>query len=446
MTTETTTKEQVLEVDMPGTRTPLAVVTNAPGRQAFDPPPMTDERKAFMKRQFCPPGCSDQDFEFFVAWCERTGLDPVLKQAYLVERKQKVTHPNGSKGWLVRFEPMAAVAGMAAKAESFSDFKGMKSAAVYDGDLCEIDFVNNTVKHTSNVAARKPTTKVLGAWAQIQRDGRTVAITYLAFDERAQYWKDDSGKNGGLTQFWAKMPAGQIQKCAEAEQYRKGYPNIFGGVFVPEEMPTEIEVNDAPAKADDPAEDTAAGIASRLRASRPGAESAPRVVDVVAEKPAAATVTLAVVKTPEDAAKAIAELKKPATIEEAVAQLTSPLRAGVDERGMKAKAASEPFALVGSVHVAGPDAEAWGFPLPKPQAPKDERPVMFFGGDGVKGKAIEEIDGVKLTELRALGATKLATLKDEAKRKAVTANLAQIDAELAKREKETLPPEPGSNG
>lgn len=202
--------------------------------QAWLAPEWTEERRALARKAVCPPGTTEAEFEFFLAWCKRTGLDPFIKQAFMVERKSKL--PNGQ--WDVKHEPMAAEAGMAARADALPDFLGMRAAAVYAGDEFSIDEETQTVHHKWNLNDRaKAGNRVVGAWAHLKRRGRTVPITYLPIEARIQTrW--DNGKQVP-TKFWATDPAGQIVKCARAEQYRRGFANIFGGVFISEEYRDE---------------------------------------------------------------------------------------------------------------------------------------------------------------------------------------------------------------
>ena len=199
----------------------LALVTPTTSVAEFVAPVWDDARIALAKKTICPPGTSDQEFEYFIAWSKRTGLDPFIQQSYLVPRREK----NASGQWVEKKVPMAAVAGMAARADSMPDYRGMRSGIVYVGDHFFVDEDQGIVEHKWTLEARlKAGNKMIGAWAHAKRDGRHIPVTYLTQPER------DPG-NG--SPFWspAKAPA-QLRKCCEAEQYRKAYPNIFSGVYI----------------------------------------------------------------------------------------------------------------------------------------------------------------------------------------------------------------------
>lgn len=205
-----------------GTTTTGAItVAGQTATAQFIAPIWDDQRIALAKKTICPPGTSDQEFEYFIAWSKRTGLDPFIQQSYLVPRREK----NASGQWVDKKVPMASVAGMAARADSMPDFRGMRSGIVYVGDHFFVDEDQGKVEHKWSLEARiKGGNKILGAWAHASRDGRSVPVTYLTREER------DPG-NG--SPFWSekKWPA-QLRKCCEAEQYRKAYPNIFAGVYI----------------------------------------------------------------------------------------------------------------------------------------------------------------------------------------------------------------------
>lgn len=214
-----------------------AITTTKPEAVAvWGAPELTRERVELIKKSCIPQGCSDTEFQLFIEWCRRTGLDPLLKQAYLIERSQNV-----GGNWVKRLEPQAASAGLAARVDSMPDFEGMLGAAVYEGDVIEFDHSTGAVaKHVSDPTKRG---KLLGAWAHLKRCGRITRPTYLSLESRIQKTRD-----GKPTRFWETMPATMILKCAEAEQYRVAYANMFGGVYVSEEMPPpdavlEREVN-----------------------------------------------------------------------------------------------------------------------------------------------------------------------------------------------------------
>ncbi len=212
----------------------------------WNAPVWDSARVALAKKMVCPPNTTEDEFQFFLAWCQRTGLDPFIQQAYLVPRKQK----DAAGKYVEKMQPMASVGGMAARADALPDFRGMRSGIVYAGDEFMVDEDEGRVIHKWSLEARaKAGTKdpktgvvspvLIGAWAHAKRDGRAVPVTFLTLAER-------DPQNG--SPFWLGTKGhAQLRKCCESEQYRKAFPNIFAGVYTEAEtMHGEREVNAPP--------------------------------------------------------------------------------------------------------------------------------------------------------------------------------------------------------
>lgn len=242
-------KTQIEAQSVPPTPVALARAerTSVQAWQALD---WTQERIDLARKQVAPPTATEGEFKFFLEWCQQTGLNPFVKQAYLIERWDAAS---GNK----RHEPMAAEAGFAARADALPDFRGMKSGVVYAGDMFGINEETQTVVHEWDLASRmKHGSKVLGAWAHATREGRVVEISWVTVESRIQLKKD-----GQPNVFWKKDPGGQVRKCARADQYRRAYPNIFAGWYDPaENIDDEREINAPP-----PAPKTPTGKSDALR-------------------------------------------------------------------------------------------------------------------------------------------------------------------------------------
>lgn len=208
----------------------------------------TDERRALIRRTICPKGIPDDEFLLFMEQCRRSGLDPLLKQAFCVARTMKTDEkekdPNGKdrmeqwkdKSWhpvfkrITRYEFQPSEAGMLARAERFRDFEGITSSEVYAEDEIRIDYEAGVVKHVVVPTKRKG--GLVGAWARIQRKGKVPVIVWL--DLAAMMPSDKSP-------LWAKMPAVMIRKCARVAALRTAYPEAFGGLYIAGERPEDSE-------------------------------------------------------------------------------------------------------------------------------------------------------------------------------------------------------------
>ena len=173
------------------------------------------ERVDLIKRTICPKGISDDAFALFLEQCKRSGLDPLLKEAFCVPRSGQHV-----------FQP--AEAGMLARAERFPDYKGIQASAVYAEDEIILDQGKGEVTHRFNPAKRKG--QLAGAWARVVREGKLPVVVWVDFQGYVQQ-----------TPLWSKIPNTMIEKCARVSALRKAYPEAFGGLYIAEEMPEETK-------------------------------------------------------------------------------------------------------------------------------------------------------------------------------------------------------------
>ncbi len=183
------------------------------------------ERVDLIRRTICPKGIGEDEFTLFIEQCKRSGLDPLLKEAFCVGRRQNVGSRERPQ-WTTRYEFQPSEAGMLARAERFPDFKGIQASAVYAEDEIIVDQGKGEVVHRFNPAKRKGA--LVGAWARVVREDKLPVVVWLDFSGYVQQ-----------TPLWAKIPTTMIEKCARVAALRKAYPEAFGGLYVREEMPAE---------------------------------------------------------------------------------------------------------------------------------------------------------------------------------------------------------------
>lgn len=433
--TKTEVKPTMMEeLSRAGSKLAVVSTTHPPagvaGYAPWSAPPMTQERKDFLKRQFCPPGCPDVAFEFFLAYCERTQLDPVIKQAYLVERNAKV---NGN--WVTKYEPMSAEAGMAARADAMPDFEGIDDGVVYEHDEFSIDYANGIVVHKSPHAHdAKKRGRIIGAWAHVHRKGRRVPITWLRVEERVQL-KKNAQDQWEPNIFWSKMTATQILKCARAEQWRQAYPNLFSGEYVPEEVNREeIELN-PPTQGD--VEQASRPTADKL-ADQVKPKSSPPATTQAPSSPAQPKVT----STAGGVTIDVQPVKQP--------EQQPPPKPDVDAG---TTAAQQQPAASNVVQLPSQQAAAKKAEAPKP----DPEKVTVFGDEHAPlGTEITKLEGPVLFQLIALGESKVGTIRNAARKAEVRTSIDAMmrekkrrdDALIAETEKpaeEAPPREPGQD-
>lgn len=230
---ETSTKEAPAQLEQPLVPQPDELQAKALARaqetsRSLAAQLFTAERVALIKKQICPAGITDGDFAVFLEQCRRSGLDPLMKEAWCVPRKVKVKRKN-DKGYDVTEDVevhvfQAAEQGMQIRAHRSGVFLGMRAGAVYSNDPHrEIDFAAGRVRHTAQMGNRG---QLLGAWAIAFRSD--LAVSPVAWVNFSEY--------SGEGPLWKNKPETMIVKVARAHALRLSFPYEFAGAYIAEEL------------------------------------------------------------------------------------------------------------------------------------------------------------------------------------------------------------------
>lgn len=226
---------------------PANLASKAPQADPFADTMWTQDRIDLIKAEICPAGIGDGEFRLFLEKCKRSGLDPLMGEAYCVPRSQKVKFPDpkGRKEqdgrpvmlehYVERHVFQASEQGMQVRAHRAGDFDGVRFGAIYANDKCAIDFSEGKVVHQA--MAGQPRGALIGAWAIARRKGRDFhPVAHVLFSEYRQ--------KGAM---WDGKPETMIGKCARSLALRLAYPYEFAGVFTAEEMGAGIDRDATPA-------------------------------------------------------------------------------------------------------------------------------------------------------------------------------------------------------
>lgn len=230
---------------------------------AADQTNWTSEQVAAL-RHIGVDGATEGDLRVFFHQCQRTGLDPFLRQVYMISRESSERQPDGSWRKVVKqtiqtgIDGYRLIARRAAHVSGDSLSIGAPEWAHEDGSWRPVW----TSAWGAPVAAR----------VVVQRAGESFPGVAL-FDEYKQ-----TKRGGELTSMWASRPAGQIAKCAEALALRKAFPADLSGIYTDDEMSRL----DAPRASQ---ERRPAGLASVL-AARSSIEAGPVEATETATAPA----------------------------------------------------------------------------------------------------------------------------------------------------------------
>lgn len=139
--------------------------------------------------------------EAFLAHCKRTGLDPIARQIYAIERGGR---------WGIQI----SIDGARLVAERSGEYEGQTAAQwTADGTTWLDVWLDDT---------KPPAAARVGVYRRTFREPLFAVATFKAYSA------------GGP--MWTKMPALMLAKCAEMLALRKAFPQDLSGLYSSEEM------------------------------------------------------------------------------------------------------------------------------------------------------------------------------------------------------------------
>lgn len=158
---------------------------------------------------------TDQEVTMFLQLCKYQGLNPFLREAYLIKYGDR--------------NPATIVIGkevFTKRAARHPEFAGMEAGVYVLTKAGEIKERKGTIVVQGE--------QIVGGWARVYRKGYQVPFEYTcAFDEYVQRKAD-----GSVNQQWSTKPGTMIRKCAVVAALREAFPVEFGGMYSQEEIST----------------------------------------------------------------------------------------------------------------------------------------------------------------------------------------------------------------
>ena len=194
---------------------------------------------------------TDDEFEIFMKYAERTGLDPFARQIYAVKRQGKLTIQIGIDGYRLIADRTRIYAG--------------NDEPIFEGE----GTFTNSRKH--------PAKATVTVWKQVAGERRSFSAT--------AHWDEYFPEEPKDQWMWRKMPFGQLAKCAEALALRKAFPANLAGIYTDTEMAQVREPEAAPKKAAyEPSRTTSLEESKRLRQANQKREPNPSGLATVAQR------------------------------------------------------------------------------------------------------------------------------------------------------------------
>ncbi len=166
-----------------------------------------------LKNSICK-GLSNEEFEIFLMSCQKTQLDPFMRQIYAVKRKCK----KADNTWGEVMTIQTGIDGYRLIAE--------RTGCYAPGPEPTYTLDNNGQLLSATAYIKKQT-----------RDGTWHIVSASAYlDEYMQSYTDRQTGEKKPTGMWVNMQRTMLAKCAEAQALRKAFPAEMSGVYTKEEM------------------------------------------------------------------------------------------------------------------------------------------------------------------------------------------------------------------
>ena len=165
---------------------------------------------------------SQKELVSFMMLCRVWNVNPYLKEAYLIK------YGNSPASMIVAEKVYEQ------RADAMPGYRGMKYGVIYE------DADGTEHKREGKRVNKRRGEVLVGAWAEVFREGRENSYTEIDLDEYVGKKKD-----GTINSQWSGKPATMLCKCVKAAALRDAYPNAFAGMYIAEEMGaagTETEV------------------------------------------------------------------------------------------------------------------------------------------------------------------------------------------------------------
>jgi phage recombination protein Bet len=199
-------------------RDPQALAT--PQRRTMRPPLSFNPDERQMIRDSFMPGASEPEAKAMIAIAEHMRLDPFKRQIHFVKRWNADLQ---REVWAFQ----TAIDGFRSMAEDTGEFIG--------SDEPEFNFEDRIDPATGEPTGKK---ELVARVRVYRKDFEKPFVGIARYTEFVQTKKD-----GSPNSMWARAPRNMLAKCAEAQAFRKAFPQDLAGVYSDDEVREERDVS-----------------------------------------------------------------------------------------------------------------------------------------------------------------------------------------------------------
>ena len=167
---------------------------------------------SLVKNTIFPDVKSDEAIVMAMEYCKAKNLDIMLKPVHIIQRKKKIKNANGRDEYVSRWEILAGIGTNRITASRTGQFVGVS----------EPEFGPDITETLGDAVVTYPEY----AKVTVKRKVGDMVAEFTAIE----YWKENYATKayGSVepNEMWKKRPKGQLAKCAEAQAFRKGFPEV----------------------------------------------------------------------------------------------------------------------------------------------------------------------------------------------------------------------------
>lgn len=167
---------------------------------------------------------SDDEIVYFINLCKSQGLNPFIKDCYLIKYGISPAQMVVSKDVFLK------------RAERNSEFDGL------DAGIIVINNESGELTYRKGAFYLKDHEEVVGGWADVFRKN----ISHPTHIEVSVEEYVGKTKDGKLNSQWSTKMATMIRKVAITQALRETFPNDFQKMYAAEEMNVDVKLDEAP--------------------------------------------------------------------------------------------------------------------------------------------------------------------------------------------------------